>query len=278
MSGNRHSFAEAVKICIPFATAIKKQWEHDLKPDFTREDSSAHQTTEQPLAHSHARISCHKGCGACCHYPLISSSSIEAFVLLAGWLSGGHSITEIHNRCMDYTERFRRAAEKIGHLPFSHAARRAFMREDLPCPAFQSTPNSPSKRSGYCGVYKERPVICSQFHSTSAPELCAEIQPHGTIPEVMEAGEMAALALRQYEHLHFGKSALGHLPLLLAALTTEDGLNAFLRVDKPADSNTEEAMAQDLRDFLFYTELLSCIGIELNERDLVDLEKAQNEF
>lgn len=277
MSENMHSFAEAVKICVPFASEVQRKWKQSREAQSAsneRDENGSDGQKHPPQTH---KISCYKGCGACCHYAVISSSSIEAFVLLTGWLSNGSSLQQIHDACMAYSSKFRHAITKLGHFPFSYNARLAFMAERLPCPAFQPTPQASAPLAGHCGVYSARPVICSQFHSTSDPRLCEELKPHGTLAEFFHSGEAVAHDLRLCERQHFGKSALGHLPLILAALTTQEGLNAFLRRDTPTPPTEDEPLAQDLTDFQFYAELLGCVGIELGERDFADLEKAQTE-
>lgn len=277
MSENMHSFAEAVKICVPFASEVQRKWKQSCETPSRFQESDANDADNQKHPPQPNKISCYKGCGACCHYAVISSSSIEAFVLLTGWLSKGSSLEQIHDACMAYTSRFQSALTQIGHFPFSHKARLAFMAEKLPCPAFRPSPQALAPRAGHCGVYGARPVICSQFHSTSDPQLCEQLKPHRTIKEFFDSGETVAHDLRLFERHHFGKSALGHLPLILAALTTQDGMNAFLRIDPLKQPTEDEPLAQDMADFHFYAELLRCVGIELSERDFADLERAQEE-
>ncbi len=255
------SFTEAVQVCVPFVHDIHSRWK--VKHSEIAETQKAH--------------SCQKGCGACCHYGLISSSSLEAFFVLTHCLGSGQTLSGLHEASMTYVENFKLACSEWGHLPFAKASRLAFLKKKVPCPLFVSTPLPDQPYSGHCGVYEARPVICGQFHSTEAPKKCEELEPHGTESAVIDLGEVAGHTLREFERAQFGKSALGHLPLIFAALTTEDGLKAFLRRDEPAKPSDADPHAQETLDFFFYAELLGCLGISLGEADFADLERAQAE-
>lgn len=245
------NFSDAVRLCMPALDAVYSPWQQ--KPD--------------PAA-----MTCFKGCGACCHYGVISSSSMEAFGIVVSWVGSERPLSELADKCNAYVSGYKKVVERMGHLPFSLAARREFLKEQLPCPLFVRNPERPF--GGSCGFYEFRPIICSQFHSTESPAKCAAVQPHGTDAERMTCGEEAAHELRQFERQHFGKSALGHLPLLIAALTNSQGLEAFLRVESCSDDPQE----QGAREFFFYCELLESLGISVGERDFADLERAQAEF
>lgn len=221
-------------------------------------------------------LRCSKGCGTCCHYGLIASSSLEAFGVLVAWVGQGRPLEELARKCEHYCDSFKRALTDIGHLPFSISARRAFLKHRIPCPILVETTASPQEGAlygGSCGLYAHRPTICSSFHSTDDPQFCMSLTGHSLDQTLISSGEHAAESLRSVERSVFGKSALGHLPLLLAALTTAEGLDCFLRVDDIASSAEE----QGIQDFFFYVELLEIIGIKLTEADFADLEVAQLE-
>jgi hypothetical protein len=245
------NFTDAVRLCMPALDAVYSPWLAQPDP---------------------AKMTCTKGCGACCHYGVISSSSIEAFGIVVSWIGSERPLSELADRCSAYVAGYKKVVERIGHLPFSLAARREFLKEQLPCPLFVRQDERPF--GGSCGFYEFRPIICSQFHSTESPAKCAAIQPHGTDSERMNSGDGAAYHLQEFERQQFGKSALGHLPLLIAALCNSQGLDAFLRVEQCSSDSQE----QGARDFFFYCELLESLGISVGERDFADLERAQAEM
>jgi hypothetical protein len=266
-----YTFHEAVTLCKPALDASQDFYEKSLlEADRRKSDSNS--------------VTCFKGCGACCHYGLISSSSLEAFALFVRLLGSGFSLQVLADHCGKYVEKFKAVTQELGNLPFSQSSRRSFMKAKLPCPLFVSEsaiePNKlpySSSYAGHCGAHSIRPLICSQFNSTESPKKCFDVQAHQTNTSQIQTGELAAEQLRLFEQHHFGKSALGHLPLLLASMTTKEGLNMFLRKDKRKENCEEDPYAESTQDFYFYVELLSSLGIQLGEKDYLDLEKAQSE-
>ena len=251
------SFAEAAKAC----------WNHIADAQGRLLLDPSDQAVATGLA-----VTCSKGCGACCHYGLISSSSIEAFGVVVAWVGQAKPLGELARLCDEYVRGYRSFIERNGHAPFSLTARRKFMLEKLPCPLFIK---GSEPWQGHCGFYEHRPLICSYFHSLDVPSKCSLILPHSLEPGVVQSGDQEAEFLRDVERQTFGKSALGHLPLLIAALTTAEGMSAFLRVeDRESVSNPDD---QSLFDFYFLEELYAAVGIELGKSDYEDLGRSQKE-
>lgn len=248
-------FSEATELLLPFVDALYEEYENSAK-------SKLGSTT------------CFKGCGACCHFPIVPATAGEAFVLLGRLLATGKSIDELHVKFFKYVEVYRTHIKENEGMPFTDAQQRAFLSKKLPCPLFIK--DGKSTFSGHCSVFGARPLICEYFHSTDSPTLCESKSKHGAYESVMNLGDEAVETVRIYERTHFGRSALGHLPLLLAALTTQNGLEKFLDV-KRQDSENWDAELQSELDFEFYRELLSCVGIEMTVRDIESLLEAQQE-
>ncbi len=147
------------------------------------------------------------------------------------------------------------------------------MAEKLPCPLFVRAENQGQLR-GHCGDYDKRPLICDFFHSVEDPALCWKKAPHGSYADVMERGHDALEELRTHERKIWGRSALGHLPILVASLLTEAGMNHFLTAATPS---SDEESSQDYLDFSFYLELLDCLGYQWSDGEWESLAKAQSE-
>jgi hypothetical protein len=214
---------------------------------------------------------CHKGCGACCHNAVISCSSLEAFCVVVAWVGQGKDLAQLATQCQSYVTGYRMVQAELGHMPFTLASRQRFMKRRLACPLFVRESGA---FGGHCGFFEDRPLICSFYHSLDDPLRCAAVAPHNADSARMTFGESKAHELRELERRTCGKSALGHLPLLMAALLTQDGLNAFLRCDGPVSEDPE---AQGERDFAFLLELYQAAGLEVTATDLQELLEAQAE-
>lgn len=214
---------------------------------------------------------CRRGCGACCHFPLITVSSGEAYVLYRRLLERASSHEALHEALRSYAAAYFSLARQYGSLPFTDEQQRAFLQHGLPCPLFVASSAGPF--AGGCGVYPERPVICDSFHSLDAPSLCAEKAPHRTAEVLISAGEEALRLIRECEYEILGRSALGHLPLFLAAMTHEEGRILLLRQAEDDGLSGEERQAA--LDFQLFTELLAVAGYIVGENDIASLLQAQ---
>lgn len=257
------NFVEALEHLLPVIDNVHERWSRDRD----RMMSKHQENPEIP------RVTCTKGCGACCYFPIIPATAGEAFVLLARLLAEGRTMEDLHNQLMPYARRYISRAQRENSLPLNDAQQRAFLQERLPCPLFVSTPEK-GALAGHCGVFGVRPQICDFYHSLEDPGLCLLKKPHASFTDISERGHDSIEEIRQAERAIFGRSALGHLPLLLAALLTEDGLATFLT---PVEAVNDEENAQDIRDFGLYIRLLESLGYAWSEGDWESLAKAQEE-
>jgi Fe-S-cluster containining protein len=258
------NFVKALECLLPVVDSVYERWVAD------RDALSA-----RHAAHPEApRITCTKGCGACCHFPVIPATAGEAFIVLARLLAEGQSLEELRAKCIPYASRYLEHARRRGSLPLTDEQQHIFLNEKLPCPLFVSTPAT-GPLGGHCGIFNARPLICDFYHSLETPELCLLKKPHASFADVVERGHQALDDIRSEERKIFGRSTLGHLPLLLAALLTEDGMNAFLKVVEPSEG---EENSQDIEDFSLYMELIACLGYQWGEGEWDALAKAQSEM
>lgn len=193
--------------------------------------------------------------------------------MIAKLLAEGHALDELASRFSQYARGYLDYARQQGSLPLSDSQQRQFMSVRLPCPLFKPTENLGPLR-GHCSEYDKRPLICDFFHSVEDPALCWKKAPHGSYSDVMERGHDALDELRKEERKIWGRSALGHLPLLAASLLTETGMNLFLT---PLTASQREENSEDYLDFSFYLELLACLGYQWGESEWDSLAKAQSE-
>ena len=225
-----------------------------------------------------AKIQCSKGCGACCHFPLIPATAGEAFVLIARLLGQGNTFATLSQRFSPYALRYIEKAHSLGYIPFTDEQQKVFFDRKDPCPLYIVADSSDSHH-GYCGAFSARPLICGYFNSTQSPKLCAAKKPHESVVEIIEKGEQSVEEIRAHERSIFGRSALGHLPLLLASLCTERGMAEFLK-NYPLELEDFDSLAdaQSWNDFSLYCNLLDCIGYTVTAKDLRALAQAQEEL
>ena len=257
------SFSAALKELLPALDDIQLAWEEDA-------NELRKVAVEAPFS---TQFTCKKGCGACCHFPIVPSTAGEAFVLLARLLGEGKSLENLQSQFSTYSERYFAHARAQGSLPFTEAAQKEFLNLKMPCPLFVKD-DKEKGFAGACGVFGGRPLVCDYYHSLEAPALCAEKKLHAAFEPLMERGMHAVEEVREKERSLFGRSALGHLPLLLAALCTQQGMEAFLRIEIKEKSEDDQALA----DFEYYEELLAAAGYKLTRKDLEDLAKAQEDM
>jgi len=194
---------------------------------------------------------CFKGCGTCCHFPLISASTGEAFLLY-------HLLKNIYHESLDillkdYASLYFRLVQKYGGLPFLEETRTLFFQEKLPCPFLN--------QEGACSIYGLRPLICSFYHNTESVSLCEEKKPHRVHEELVREGERLLLERKGFEHQLLGHSALGHLPLLMAACTSPSYLEKYTQGYEDRQENEE----RNLELFLLVYESL---GYQVTSSDL----------
>ena len=132
--------------------------------------------------------------------------------------------------------------------------------------------------AGHCSVFGARPLICDYYNSTDSPALCHSKKPHLTYENLIARGEGAVEEVRGLERQLFGRSALGHLPLLLSSLCTEAGMQAFLNDDFLLEGPAENFEDQAARDFELYMEMLACAGYQMQAPDIHSLIEAQEEL
>lgn len=258
------NYAQALQALLPMIDGIYDAWQ----------EAAEHLRGELAERHPHLKVSCRKGCGACCHFPIIPATAGEAFILLNRMLAEGADLAELHARFSSYAQDYFAFARAQGTLPFTDAQQSAFLSLRLPCPLLNKTPTPFDVLGGACSVFNARPLICDYFHSTEDPRLCTQKKPHFSFSSLVECGETAVEEVRAGERQLFGRSALGHLPLLLAALCTSEGLVLFLD-DSCAELPAESADAQAERDFEFYRLLLGAAGYEMGVADIESLIEAQ---
>jgi Fe-S-cluster containining protein len=257
------NFAQALERLLPVVDTVHERWVHDR--DIMLQNHSSN--PEAPV------ITCTKGCGACCHFPIIPATAGEAFVLLARLLADGRTVEELHLQFMAYARRYLEWSVRQGSLPMTDSRQTLFLKEKLPCPLFVRTPET-GALGGHCGVFQYRPQICDFYHSLDTPQLCLMKKPHGSFADISERGHGTLDELQHSEREIFGRSAIGHLPLLLAALLTDEGMKTFLTVVEP-DTSVENA--QDIEDFGLYVSLLGALGYAWGDGDWASLAKAQAE-
>jgi Fe-S-cluster containining protein len=260
-------YSLAVQKFIPFVLELYEKQKTEIEQN----------TTQFTQKYPNEAKSCKKGCGACCHFAMIPVTISEAFVLLNQLIVEGQNLKELSEQLFSYVAKYFKIANKIGNLPITEKDQKNFLAEALPCPFFrQEAPNQ--TMVGHCGVFEIQPSICIFYHSIDSPALCAQKKPHRTIEAVMQQGFNMQNELQNFERKILGRSALGHMPLLLAALCTTDGLNTFLQEKPLSAAELHQEYAQELHDFTFYAELLGAIGYTLTERDILALSQAQKEI
>lgn len=109
------------------------------------------------------RITCAKGCGACCTQPF--SVTVAEAIVIAQWLLENASTVRIADVLRD-------AALRERDLRFTYGTP-TFLRERQPCVLFAPEAGADNFR-GVCSVYPARPVVCRTYAVTSPPENCQE--------------------------------------------------------------------------------------------------------
>jgi Fe-S-cluster containining protein len=257
-------FQTAAEALYPEVENLYSEWKDDTDKLYTQFFSIS----------ASPSVSCTKGCGACCHFPIVSCTTGEAFCVLIRLLGEGKSIESISQNLKKYVDKYLDLSVQNGGIPFTNTQQKLFLDAKLPCPFFVSTG---PQHQGHCGIFEQRPNICASYHTTSSPQLCAQKAPHGMVTSVVQRTDQCVEELQHLERGLFGRSALGHFPLLLYALCTEQGMNAFLReheLEAPEDGDWNSA--QHIADFELYMELLKAVGYTLTSQDIHNLIEAKN--
>lgn len=222
------------------------------------------------------KIACTKGCGACCHFPLIPVTMGEAFTLLNRLLAEGYDLQVLAQKLFDYSNEYFAFAKDNGALPFKDADQKKFLKLHKPCPFFVKEDGN--QFSGHCGIFEMRPLICEFFNSLDSPQKCQLKLPHRSLETTNEIGSNLQDEIREHERKFLGRSTLGHLPILLAALCTQEGLTAFLTEKYLTEEDLKEEYAEAINDFSLYIDSLASLGYQITEKDIIALEEAQSEI
>jgi Fe-S-cluster containining protein len=125
------------------------------------------------------KISCQKGCGACCQRIMVPVSPPEAFAL-AGMLEGlpqDHR-ARIEHRLSEIREQLQAAGllallQELAESPIQKTdsdldpINRAYYALRLPCIFLENDA---------CSIYEHRPAACREYLVTSPPELCKDTE------------------------------------------------------------------------------------------------------
>jgi Fe-S-cluster containining protein len=119
------------------------------------------------------RVSCRKGCGACCR-TLVAVSEVEARRIRT--LVDGLP----EPRRAEVRARFADAARRLDEAGLLEPLRRpdrmtAREYEDIMSPYFRLGIACPFLEDESCSIYAERPITCREFLVTSPPAHCAEV-------------------------------------------------------------------------------------------------------
>ncbi len=259
-------YSTAIGHLIPFI--LEKYEKFELESENATKDFLEQNPSE--------KIACIKGCGACCYFPLVPITAGEAFVLLNRLLAEGIDLNQLAEKLFLYSEKYFENANENGALPFIDSDQKKFLTKKLPCPFFVK--EEKNEFSGHCGIFGLRPLVCGFYNSIDSPKLCAQKLSHRSIEQAVGLGSFTQDSIRDFERKTFGRSTLGHLPLLLAALCTKEGLEAFLNEVPLTEEELKEDFAEGVHDFSLYAEMLKSIGYHIGENDLLALEQAQSEM
>jgi Fe-S-cluster containining protein len=173
------------------------------------------------------RISCCRGCDACCRAQPVPVTPAEAYAL---WLLvedlAEPRRSEIRAAFASRSRRLFDAGLADAYLDRDpnlsqddarHIARRYFSLR-LACPFLAE--------EGACGIYDERPFVCRQYLVTSPPELC--LNPFENPVNVLPVPLAAATAFQAVSTEHLGREQFT-IPLVLALEYVERHRNELER-------------------------------------------------
>jgi Fe-S-cluster containining protein len=134
------------------------------------------------------RVSCRKGCGACCRQ-LVPVSRTEGERLLQ------LMETMPAERRAALAKRFAAAEAAIAGAGLKERGERsdralsvAYFAQGIPCPFLEDES---------CSIHPERPLVCREYLVTSPAELCAGATQEGVMPVAVPKVSMAARGLQE---------------------------------------------------------------------------------
>ena len=185
----------------------------ELLPFFRRLDDAVIDRAVDREEKDGRKVSCQKGCSACCRAQPVPVTPAEAYALflLVESLPEPRQ-TEIRARFADRVERLRAAGLLATYenrssettIPEARAIAERYFRLGLVCPFLENDA---------CGIYVDRPFVCRQYLVTSPAELCRDPFHNPVRPISMPLGFAGAA-------LQTGEEVLGPpqftVPLVLA--------------------------------------------------------------
>ena len=166
---------------------------------------------------SGAKISCQKGCSACCRQP-IPLAEIEAY-----------KIAEVvenlpEPRRAEIKKRFHKACQRFYEIGwFEKLDKCAYLskeeREKVILEYFYENVACPFLENDACSIYEERPLACREYLVTSPAENCFE--PSAKTVHQIELPIKSAGTLRQIGDSKNLNAIVNFLPLILALKWTE---------------------------------------------------------
>lgn len=169
------------------------------------------------VENSGARISCEKGCSACCSQP-IPLAEIEAYKIaeLVENLAEPQR-TEIKRRFDEACRRFYEIGwfEKLDNCVYLSKEEREkvileYFSENVACPFLEDKA---------CSIYEERPLACREYLVTSPAQNCSA--PSGKTVHLIELPIKASETLRKIGDSKNLNAIVNFLPLILALKWTQ---------------------------------------------------------
>lgn len=212
-----------------------------MLPIFQQMTSSFVEMAETAIARAGGKISCKKGCGACCRQA-IPLAEIEAYKITAlvetlpeprrteikkRFEAAWHHFSEI-----GWFERLDECAE----LPHEEREKviLEYFHEGIPCPFLEDES---------CSIHAERPLVCREYLVTSPAENCAKLTAEGV--RMVDLPIKPSDTIRKITNSQNLNKSVNFVPLILALEWTK------LHADKFPEKTGEQWMAE------FFTKLTS---------------------
>jgi Fe-S-cluster containining protein len=202
------------------AKAVKPQ---RMLPIFQQMSNSFVEMGISAVENSGGKISCQKGCSACCRQP-IPLAEIEAYQI-AGLVENlpEPRRTEIKRRFDAAGRHFQEIGwfEKLDKCAYLSKEEREkvileYFDENVACPFLEDS---------VCSIYEERPLACREYLVTSPAENCAHPSPETV--QMIELQIKSAATLRQIGDSRNLNAIVNFLPLILALKWTEMHADEF---------------------------------------------------